>query len=317
MKRLLNRISTLLRSVKALPINIRRNSEAFTSSHYATYKRLRSSFSSDYLKIRHLTLYQTPLWDSFNAQAEQCLLPFPAWNFLRNTVLRQTMLIQKRGKLLLSQLEFIEQHWGTPQAHAILPDPAFGAAPIDNIPFATSHNTIHHASHLARWEHHSGKSLSDISTIVEWGGGYGNLARLCSHLSPTSTHIIIDTPLFAQLQWLYLSITLPNRTVTRITNPEQSIKSGHIAIIPVGLIERINIPQADLFISTWALSESSRTAQDFVAQSNWFEAHHLLIGYQERNEQLPDSDYLGVLAQRDGATILPITHLKRQFYAFR
>ncbi len=317
MKRLLNRVSALLRSIGAMPSNIRRNLEAITSSRYSAYRRLRSSFAPDYLKTRHLTSYQTPLWDSFNAQAEQCLLPFPGWNFLRNTVLRQTMLIQKRGNLLLSQLEFIIQHWGAPQAHALLPDPAFGAAPIDNVPYTTSHNTIHHASHLAQWEHHTGKSLSNISTIVEWGGGYGNLARLCSHLNPKSTHIIIDTPLFAQLQWLYLSVTLPNRTVTRITNPEQSIKSGHITIIPVGLIDSMGIPQADLFISTWALSESSRTAQDFVAQSNWFGARHLLIGYQERNEQLPDSDYLGVLAQRDGATILPIAQLKRQFYAFR
>lgn len=317
MKRLLDRVSRLLRSIRATPIYIRRNSEAVTSSRYNTYRQLRSSFSSDYRKTQHLTSYQTPLWDSFNTRAEQCLLPFPAWSFLRNTVLRQTMLIQKRGNLLLSQLEYIVQHWGAPQAHALLPDPAFGNAPIDNIPFATSHNTIHHASHLALWEHHTGKSLSNISTIVEWGGGYGNLARLCSHLNPKSTHIIIDTPLFAQLQWLYLSVTLPNRTVTRLTNPEQNIQSGHIVIIPVGLIDAISVPQADLFISTWALSESSRAAQDFVAHSNWFGARHLLIGYQERNEQLPDSDYLGVLAQRDGATILPIAHLKRQFYAFR
>ncbi len=309
------RILRFLDRALALPIILMRFLRDVIAGHYQRYRVLRTTFSKNYLRIASYSNFQTSLWSDFNKRAEQVLLPFPNWNFLGATVLQQTMLIQKRGELLFSQQRQLIAHWGMQRALHILNDPSFGNPPIDSLFLRTSHNTIHHASHLVTWERTAKASIANLSTIIEWGGGYGNLARLSSRLNAHGTYIIIDTPLFAQLQWLYLSVTVPHRSVNLIMNSEQPILENAISIIPVGLISQVAIPKADLFISTWALSESSKEAQEYVAHKYWFGAQHLLLGYQERSQYLPDSDYLGLLAQQSGATITPVPHLKRQYYA--
>ena len=75
--------------------------------------------------------------------------------------------------------------------------------------------------------------------------------------------------------------------------------------------------KADIFISTWALSESSKFSQDYVVEKRWFGAKHLMFAYQKSNRRLPDAQRLGRLAKMDGATILPVSLIQNNYYAFR
>ena len=56
-------------------------------------------------------------------------------------------------------------------------------------------------------------------------------------------------------------------------------------------------------ISKWALSESSRFAQDYVVAKNWFNAKYILLAYQDGNERLPDAERVGKVAAKMGAII--------------
>jgi len=94
----------------------------------------------------------------------------------------------------------------------------------------TTGNTIHHRYHLYQFEDLANKRLSNFSSIVELGGGYGNMARLAYKLGFQGRYNIIDLPEFALLQDYYLS----HHDITAQHSP---------------------YTECDLFIATWSLSE--------------------------------------------------------------
>lgn len=109
--------------------------------------------------------------------------------------------------------------------------------------------------HLLRYQEATGESLRDVGTVVEWGGGFGSLTRLLVRLhAGDATVVLIDTPVFSALQWLYLSATLDaDRVVLHAQGPVRPIE-GAVNIVPIGLAGHLHV-SADLFISNWALNE--------------------------------------------------------------
>ena len=59
-----------------------------------------------------------------------------------------------------------------------------------------------------------------------------------------------------------------------------------INILPLCFIDQFKL-KADLFISTWALTERSRFSQEFVLKSNWFDSKHILLGYNYKSSRFP------------------------------
>jgi hypothetical protein len=96
----------------------------------------------------------------------------------------------------------------------------------------TTGNTIHHRYHLHMFEKFAGVKIGSLASIVELGGGYGNMARLCRKLGFGGSYSIIDLPEFQVLQKYYLTY------------------QGCRANWNVDLTEPF-----DLFIATWSLSE--------------------------------------------------------------
>ncbi len=72
-----------------------------------------------------------------------------------------------------------------------------------------------------------------------------------------------------------------------------------------------------MFVSTWALNESSKNSQDFVVENNWFNAKHFLLPYQESGEDYPFTQRLNKLASKLGLDIEKIKHLPGSSYAFK
>lgn len=82
--------------------------------------------------------------------------------------------------------------------------PAIG--PVDYLDdFAYSMNLIHQAYHLQQWERATGRRIEDLSSIVEFGGGYGAMCLLCRRLGFKGRYVIYDLPEFSLLQQWYLS----------------------------------------------------------------------------------------------------------------
>jgi hypothetical protein len=256
-------------------------------------------------------------WVANMDRLEVAFLPRPPFDFLRDATVLATMVILTGGNVLERELDYLRtQHTGD-QLRALLAEEPVGDPIIMEREFATSHQTIHHAYHLARFEATTGVEVSSLDRMVEWGAGYGGMARIQRRLhGGRPTQVLIDLPVFCLVQWLYLTTVFGEDTVSLITAPDQVIEPGRISIVPVGLVDAVP-DESDLFLSTWAVSESTAAAQDHVVARKWFGANHLLLGFQESSMHFPSASRIGDLAAVDGAKIEPVEVLRGSRYAFR
>jgi hypothetical protein len=103
----------------------------------------------------------------------------------------------------------------------------------------TSDAIIQQALFLALWEKQSGRRVDSLSSILEFGGGYGSLARFAYRMGFRGRYYIYDLPEFCLLQQFFLAaLEIPN--VTCIND---------LASIPANL-------SPELFIAMWSLSET-------------------------------------------------------------
>jgi hypothetical protein len=140
---------------------------------------------------------------------------------------------------------------------------------------------VHHLFHLQRFADATGVEPGALGVVVEWGAGYGNLAKLLRRLhGGPLTYVAIDTPLFACLQWLYLASILGLEAVHLAGEREDRVEPGKVTLVPVQRAGALDV-DADLFISTWALNESPEPAQDLVVDRDWYDAQHLLLAMHD------------------------------------
>lgn len=118
---------------------------------------------------------------------------------------------------------------------------------------------------------------SKLHTIVEFGGGFGNLCRVFLDLLPSPlTYIIIDIPEMLALQYVYLRGSSHQYQVTAHTSQPVMIQSGSVNLVPVQWAASLSMT-SDLFISTFALSEATMVAQTMVIRSGFFGADAIYL----------------------------------------
>jgi len=117
--------------------------------------------------------------------------------------------------------------------------------------YISSHTAIHHLYHLLYYARKTNFNIKNVKTVVEWGGGYGSLARLFKRINPEPfTYIIIDTPIFSTLQLLFLSTIFGVECINLIKKGTDRVVEGKINLVPLTCLAGVDIPKADLFIST-------------------------------------------------------------------
>jgi hypothetical protein len=117
---------------------------------------------------------------------------------------------------------------------------------------------IHQAYHLWNWERETGLKVESLSRIVEIGGGYGALARICRRLGFAGEYVIYDIPETAVLQDFYR-----RQFGFEITQRLE-----------------VDLPDSgDLVIGLWSLSEMLPPVQS--AYLAGVTAQHCLIGFSE------------------------------------
>ncbi|WP_313673664.1 hypothetical protein [Mycolicibacterium sp.] len=107
-----------------------------------------------------------------------------------------------------------------------------------------------------------------------------------------------DTPVFSAVQWLYLAVVFGEDAVVLHDRAPVRPAAGRINLVPVGLAADVEV-DADLFISNWALNESTSAAQDDVLASGWFGASALLLAMHA-------GDPLTPIAAGRGARTVPL-----------
>jgi hypothetical protein len=165
-------------------------------------------------------------------------------------------------------------------------------------------NMSHHAYHLSKFEQHSGKDVSSLSSVFEYGAGYGNTCEIIHKLGFNGDYYIRDFPEFCLLQQFYLE--------------ENNIDTSKIVWNPS------ETPEVDLFIAEWSLSETPHEERkncgyekcatnyllafqhsfkevenyfDTVQNMDYFDSFKnnnssCMIWYYERIEHMPNSSYL-------------------------
>lgn len=263
----------------------------------------------------HIQEFMVPIWNNRVIEIEKSLLPLPRFGFLRNRHFRRTMFVS--GGLWISNLlSFARGIIPHRRLRQLLIEDYVGM-PIISIPrYLSSHNSAIHLHHILRFERTTGARMGQLNAIIEWGGGYGNMAKIIKRINKEITYTIIDIPLFSCLQWLYLTAVLGPDAVNLISGANESIKEGRVNLLPLSFL-RGSRPNAQLFIATWSLSESSRHAQDYVVKQQYFGAEHMLLAFQPTCDRFPDAGRVEELAVELGANIEPVDYSPGHYYAFR
>lgn len=150
----------------------------------------------------------------------------------------------------------------------------------------SSHTQLRQLNDLVHFADMTGCRVEDLSTVVEWGGGYGGMAKLFCRWGHGPTYVIIDFSLMSCVQWLYLATIFGPAAVHQITSRHGRIRRNKINLVPVCFLDCLRDARPDLFLSTFALNESSAHAQERVFRADWFGAKHLFLAYDARTSDV-------------------------------
>jgi hypothetical protein len=163
-------------------------------------------------------------------------------------------------------------------------------------------NSIHLAYHIARWEQWSGRRVSDVANIVEFGAGYGSMARLVHALGFTGRYVLYDLPQFSALQRFYLNACgMAGKFQTM--NDLNELRRITSEFTP----ERLFIANISLSETPLAVREPIRTLV-----RDW---EHLLVTYQVRFHEIDNVEYFSTWRSDDHeSTVFPIPHFADCYY---
>jgi hypothetical protein len=200
--------------------------------------------------------------------------------FLAHPILSRTLVFARRHGVSAAaqRIALVEAAYGEQVAKRLLLEDPIGLPTIASRRMRTSANRAHHASHLAMYRLTRGQDFWDAGTIVEWGGGYGDMARILRRINPSATYVIIDLPEMLALQYVYLG-AVEGESVLHIVDPAAPLfPAGKISLVNASDVAAIiDALRANAFLSTWAITESPVEAQTFVADHHYFGASRLLL----------------------------------------
>jgi len=211
------------------------------------------------------------------------------------------------------RIEFILSVYHEELAKKLLREDYIGLPKITDAHYMTSANRAHHAYHLAAYENLTKKSIYNCDCVIEWGGGYGDLARIIRRVNNRITYISIDLPELSALQYVYL-FSLEGEDAVNLVLPGTKIIPRKVNIVPVtaALQGKIEI-FGQAFISTWALTECPKEIQVFVFKKAFFSSSQILMAYK-----IDKDNHIRELLSGVSCVLKPIVILGDGYeYAFR
>lgn len=151
----------------------------------------------------------------------------------------------------------------------ILNDPGVGSPrTLSYAPHLTG-NIVHQAYHLRQWEQATGLSIGGITSVAEFGGGYGAMALVMDQLGFRGRYVIYDLPALGEIQRWYLhKVGVHAETAT---------------------MADLKCDQFDLALSVTSLSEAPIYVRDDFF--NHIQARHHLHVFQKEFEGIDNKLY--------------------------
>lgn len=112
---------------------------------------------------------------------------------------------------------------------------------------------------------HNSFATSGSQAILEIGGGYGGLARMCHILNPATAYVIVDIEETLFFQAVHLTNTFGSDRVVLCwpeDPPISTLKAGHIYLVPQSDFKKVMNCQFDLAINQQSMQEMKREQVD-------------------------------------------------------
>ncbi len=280
------------------------------SGRYATTHESLLMFKSTHGHTEpHSSLYPWPAWEQRLAREFSQRVP-P--RFTEHPIVKETMVFHGRV-CNYGRIACVRRAFGDSETSKLLAEDPVGAPRICDASLCTSSNRLYHAFHLAMYQQTTGKGFAGDGMIVEWGGGYGDMARLLWRFNAGSnltTIVLIDLPAVGALQWVYLTAILGRDAVRIIAGPDQKIHKGCVNIMnsAVAFEHPELLPQC--FISTWALTESPHPLQSEVVLRDFFGARNVLLAFS-----LDVDNQVAAPLRATGGVTIPVPFMSFDGYA--
>ncbi|MFC1841595.1 putative sugar O-methyltransferase [Candidatus Dependentiae bacterium] len=218
-------------------------------------------------------------WKKHRKNLEKIIYGKPNKNFLSNPIIAGTMVRSGINATQKFEIAYLEKCISSSTKDKLkqFKDVDAGWTPHTCKEFNCSVNTLGHLFYVAKI--FEKLNHTEIKTVVEFGGGYGNLAHVLKKTQPDVTIVIFDLPELIALQSVFLRSNLPQEDIIVHYNSPENYKEKAIHLIPIYLLEDTKI-DADAFISNFALSETSLEMQNIIFNKNFFNANICYISGQ-------------------------------------
>lgn len=213
-------------------------------------------------------------WLSHRINLRDKILNNDPEKFLTWPMINGTMFVGNEALPTNRQIEWLLKNNDVTRCKEILQENDLGKPEIlcHDIFNKTSGNIINQTFYLEMWENASNVKTKQLKNIVEFGGGYGAMALICSRMGFHGQYTIIDLPEFLLLQEYYLSNVLDD-----ISN-----------IQFISTFDDYEI-EADLMISICSLSEVDETMKNRFFEQ--VEINHHLIVFHPNYEDWDNRGY--------------------------
>jgi len=192
-----------------------------------------------------------PYWDYWRNDLRNCILTDEPENYKKWPIIRHTMLMDHLP--IDSSWKIVSDNMNRSGIEQALQPPIVGEPDWYE---GYSRVMIEQAAHLIQWENKSGRTVSDLHTVFEFGAGYGTMALLLNRLGFYGNYVIYDLPEMCLFQEWFLrqhgvSVNycssldkMPDRA-----NVDMLIAIGSISETPMDFREKFfSLVSADNFI---------------------------------------------------------------------
>jgi hypothetical protein len=140
------------------------------------------------------------------------------------------------------------------------------------------------AYHLNEYENITQKEIKNNKVILEFGGGYGCMAKFVNSFHKECKYVIFDFPEFNLLQKYYLI-----KNGITISTDINNINPGEV-YLSSSFDEIYSFKNFDLLIATWSLSESPiEFRKSFISNIN---TKNLLIALQKSFDDIESFEHI-------------------------
>ncbi len=243
----------------------------------------------------------------FNNYIKKLIIEKKFSNFLQDNIIQKIFFVHNRIYILFMLLKIIfnknklykqllyEDNIGNPVRYFLYPK--------------SSGNRIREIFHLLNFENFTKISFDRIKTIFEFGGGYGNMARLFYKINNNIDYTIFDTFHVNLLQFYYLKmLKIP-------TNLNKMNKKNITLNYDNSKCNFLNKKNKKLFIANWSLSESPLKLRKIIIKKI-INFDFILISYQEKFENINNHRYFTNITKKFSRKKFIVKTLKIPFMNF-